>query len=176
MLLQKLGWPQVYQLGLAGDRMSAGLTTAVRLSSGRCSDVVSRTIVGETGRPCGLVRSHSPAIHSMRSCGMPSGQRLSRTTTVKASEGLKLLLWPSSSLVPAVISRPSSSESSRRLATTFPRRWIRSARITSSTYLARAVCGQLAGAYWGETGIPDQWLSGLAGRDMIEKAIAGLLS
>jgi ADP-ribosyl-[dinitrogen reductase] hydrolase len=38
-----------------------------------------------------------------------------------------------------------------------------------------AVCGQLAGAYWGESGIPQDWLQGLARRDMIERALAGLL-
>lgn len=37
-----------------------------------------------------------------------------------------------------------------------------------------AVCGQLAGAYWGESGIPEQWRDGLARKDMIEKAVAGL--
>jgi len=34
-----------------------------------------------------------------------------------------------------------------------------------------AVCGQLAGAYWGESGIPQKWLEGLAKRDMIEEAL-----
>ena len=38
-----------------------------------------------------------------------------------------------------------------------------------------AVCGQLAGAFWGEDGIPDEWREGLARQDMIEKALAGLL-
>jgi ADP-ribosyl-[dinitrogen reductase] hydrolase len=38
-----------------------------------------------------------------------------------------------------------------------------------------AVCGQLAGAYWGESGIPKEWLDGLARRDLIEKALQGLL-
>jgi ADP-ribosyl-[dinitrogen reductase] hydrolase len=38
-----------------------------------------------------------------------------------------------------------------------------------------AVCGQLAGACWGESGIPAEWLEGLARRDMIEDALAGLL-
>lgn len=38
-----------------------------------------------------------------------------------------------------------------------------------------AVCGQLAGAYWGESGIPSEWLTGLARRDMLEKALHGLL-
>jgi ADP-ribosyl-[dinitrogen reductase] hydrolase len=39
-----------------------------------------------------------------------------------------------------------------------------------------AVCGQLAGAYWGEDGVPDDWRRGLARKDMIEKALAGLLA
>jgi ADP-ribosylglycohydrolase len=38
-----------------------------------------------------------------------------------------------------------------------------------------AVCGQLAGAYWGESGIPSEWLDGLRGRELIETALAGLL-
>ena len=38
-----------------------------------------------------------------------------------------------------------------------------------------AVCGQLAGACWGESGIPDEWREGLARKDMIEKAMEGLL-
>lgn len=35
-----------------------------------------------------------------------------------------------------------------------------------------AVCGQLAGAYWGESGIPAEWLEGLARKEMIEDALA----
>jgi ADP-ribosylglycohydrolase len=38
-----------------------------------------------------------------------------------------------------------------------------------------AVCGQLAGAYWGESGIPKEWRDGLARKDMIAKALHGLL-
>jgi hypothetical protein len=34
---------------------------------------------------------------------------------------------------------------------------------------------QLAGAYWCETGIPAEWLEWLARRDMIERALVGLL-
>jgi ADP-ribosyl-[dinitrogen reductase] hydrolase len=34
-----------------------------------------------------------------------------------------------------------------------------------------AVCGQLAGAYWGESGIPAEWLKGLARRDRIERVL-----
>jgi ADP-ribosylglycohydrolase len=38
-----------------------------------------------------------------------------------------------------------------------------------------AVCGQLAGAYYGESGIPDGWLKGLARKDLIEAALSGLI-
>ncbi|MGO8748787.1 MAG: ADP-ribosylglycohydrolase family protein [Thermoguttaceae bacterium] len=37
-----------------------------------------------------------------------------------------------------------------------------------------AVCGQLAGAYWGESGIPKEWREELARPEMIEKALRGL--
>jgi len=38
------------------------------------------------------------------------------------------------------------------------------------------VCGQLAGACWGESGIPRDWLDGLARRGMIETALEGLVN
>jgi ADP-ribosylglycohydrolase/protein-tyrosine phosphatase len=38
-----------------------------------------------------------------------------------------------------------------------------------------AICGQLAGAYWGESGVPKEWLDGLVRQDMIEQALIGLL-
>jgi ADP-ribosylglycohydrolase len=38
-----------------------------------------------------------------------------------------------------------------------------------------AVCGQLSGAHWGESGIPEELLSGLAGRELLERALQGLL-
>jgi ADP-ribosylglycohydrolase len=38
-----------------------------------------------------------------------------------------------------------------------------------------AICGQLAGAYWGESNIPNALRSGLARMDMLEIALAGLL-
>src|SRR6188768_2696298 len=38
-----------------------------------------------------------------------------------------------------------------------------------------AVCGQFAGACWGESGIPPEWRDGLARRDMIQAALDGLL-
>ena len=39
-----------------------------------------------------------------------------------------------------------------------------------------AVCGQLAGACWGESGIPADLLGGLAPRDMIEKVLQPLVA
>jgi len=39
-----------------------------------------------------------------------------------------------------------------------------------------AVCGQLAGAAWGEAGIPPEWRTGLARRDMIDAALQGLMT
>ncbi len=38
-----------------------------------------------------------------------------------------------------------------------------------------AVCGQLAGACWGESGIPAEWRDGLARKDIIEPILARLL-
>ncbi len=38
-----------------------------------------------------------------------------------------------------------------------------------------AVCGQLAGACWGESGIPSAWRDGLARRDLIEPILGRLL-
>jgi ADP-ribosylglycohydrolase len=38
-----------------------------------------------------------------------------------------------------------------------------------------AVCGQLAGALWGESGIPDNWQAELARKDLIEDALSALL-
>jgi ADP-ribosyl-[dinitrogen reductase] hydrolase len=37
-----------------------------------------------------------------------------------------------------------------------------------------AICGQLAGAYWGESNIPESLRSGLARMDMLESALAGI--
>ena len=39
-----------------------------------------------------------------------------------------------------------------------------------------AICGQLAGAYWGESGIPDSLRAGLARKDLLETALAGILT
>lgn len=39
-----------------------------------------------------------------------------------------------------------------------------------------AICGQLSGAYWGESGIPDNLRLGLAGFNMLDDACAGILT
>ena len=39
-----------------------------------------------------------------------------------------------------------------------------------------AICGQLAGAYWGESGISESLRSGLARMDMLENAMVGLFT
>jgi ADP-ribosyl-[dinitrogen reductase] hydrolase len=39
-----------------------------------------------------------------------------------------------------------------------------------------AICGQLAGAFWGESGIPANLKAGLARKEMIEVALSGLIS
>lgn len=38
-----------------------------------------------------------------------------------------------------------------------------------------AVCGQFAGAYWGESGIPADWREGLDRKDMLEDALKAIL-
>lgn len=38
-----------------------------------------------------------------------------------------------------------------------------------------AICGQLAGAYWGESNIPESLRSGLARMDLLEQALTGIL-
>jgi ADP-ribosylglycohydrolase len=38
-----------------------------------------------------------------------------------------------------------------------------------------AVCGQLAGAYWGERGIPENWKRGLAELELIEQILTALI-
>ncbi len=39
-----------------------------------------------------------------------------------------------------------------------------------------AVCGQIAGAYWGRSGIPTRWIDGLGRLPMIEEAASKLIS
>jgi hypothetical protein len=39
----------------------------------------------------------------------------------------------------------------------------------------RAISGQLAGAYWGASGISQEWLEGLARKDLVEPSLEKLL-
>ncbi|MEW4454210.1 ADP-ribosylglycohydrolase family protein [Bremerella sp. JC817] len=39
-----------------------------------------------------------------------------------------------------------------------------------------AICGQFAGAFWGESGIPDSWRTRLARPEMLEAALSSILS
>ena len=39
-----------------------------------------------------------------------------------------------------------------------------------------ATCGQLAGAFWGESGIPQEWRDGLQRKDLIEPVLIALLT
>jgi ADP-ribosyl-[dinitrogen reductase] hydrolase len=60
-------------------------------------------------------------------------------------------------------------------ADTFEEAVLRAVNLGDDSDTTGAVCGQLAGAFWGESGIPESLRSGLAGRDMIENALAGIL-
>jgi ADP-ribosylglycohydrolase len=53
---------------------------------------------------------------------------------------------------------------------------LRAVNLGDDTDTTGAVCGQLAGAYWGESGIPGDLHGGLARRDMLERALAGTIS
>jgi len=53
---------------------------------------------------------------------------------------------------------------------------LRAVNLGDDTDTTGAVCGQLAGAYWGESGIPAEWREGLARKDMIERALKELLA
>ena len=52
---------------------------------------------------------------------------------------------------------------------------LRAVNLGNDADTSGAVCGQLAGAYWGESGIPEELRSGLAGRGLLEQALRGLL-
>jgi ADP-ribosyl-[dinitrogen reductase] hydrolase len=59
-------------------------------------------------------------------------------------------------------------------APTFEEAVLRAVNLGLDADTTGAVCGQLAGAYWGESGIPEALRSGLARRDLIEAALAGI--
>ena len=58
---------------------------------------------------------------------------------------------------------------------TFEKAVLRAVNLGDDADTTGAICGQLAGAFWGETGIPGALRSGLARMDMIEEALAGNL-
>jgi ADP-ribosyl-[dinitrogen reductase] hydrolase len=60
-------------------------------------------------------------------------------------------------------------------ADTFEEAVLRAVNLGDDADTTGAICGQLAGAYWGESHIPDALRSGLARMDMLENALAGIL-
>jgi len=60
-------------------------------------------------------------------------------------------------------------------ATDFRDAVLRAVNLGDDADTTGAVCGQLAGACWGESNIPQRWRDDLAGRAMIERALEGLL-
>ena len=58
---------------------------------------------------------------------------------------------------------------------TFEEAVLRAVNLGDDADTTGAICGQLAGAYWGESQIPEPLRSGLARRDMLENALAGIL-
>jgi ADP-ribosyl-[dinitrogen reductase] hydrolase len=61
-------------------------------------------------------------------------------------------------------------------AATFEEAVLRAVNLGDDADTTGAVCGQLAGAFWGESAIPTLLRRDLARMDMIEKALAGLLA
>ena len=61
-------------------------------------------------------------------------------------------------------------------AGTFEEAVLRAVNLGDDADTTGAICGQLAGACWGESQIPDSLLSGLARMDMLESALAGILA
>ena len=53
---------------------------------------------------------------------------------------------------------------------------LKAANLGEDADTTAAVCGQLAGAYYGENGIPDQWLSVLVERDGISQLADRLMA
>ncbi len=60
-------------------------------------------------------------------------------------------------------------------AKTFEEAVLKAVNLGDDADTTGAICGQLAGAYWGESGISESLRSGLARMDMLEKALAGIV-
>lgn len=60
-------------------------------------------------------------------------------------------------------------------ASDFRQAVLRAVNLGDDTDTTGAVCGQLAGAYWGQSGIHVEWRHGLQRPELIEQALAGLV-
>jgi ADP-ribosyl-[dinitrogen reductase] hydrolase len=60
-------------------------------------------------------------------------------------------------------------------AETFEEAVLRAVNLGDDADTTGAVCGQFAGAFWGESNIPNSLKSGLARIDLIEEALSGIL-
>jgi ADP-ribosylglycohydrolase len=60
-------------------------------------------------------------------------------------------------------------------AETFEEAVLKAVNLGDDADTTGAICGQLAGAYWGESGIPGTLRSGLARMDLLEHALAGIV-
>ena len=60
-------------------------------------------------------------------------------------------------------------------ADTFEDAVLRAVNLGDDADTTGAICGQLAGAFWGESNIPEPLRSGLVRMDMLENALAGIL-
>ena len=61
-------------------------------------------------------------------------------------------------------------------ASSFEEAVLRAVNLGDDTDTTGAICGQLAGAYWGESNISASLRAGLARMDMLEEALKGILS
>ena len=60
-------------------------------------------------------------------------------------------------------------------AETFEEAVLKAVNLGDDADTTGAICGQLAGAFWGESGISDSLRSGLARMDMLEEALEGIV-
>jgi ADP-ribosylglycohydrolase len=60
-------------------------------------------------------------------------------------------------------------------AASFEEAVLRAVNLGDDADTTGSICGQLAGAYWGESNIPGSLRSGLARMDMLEEALVGIL-
>ena len=61
-------------------------------------------------------------------------------------------------------------------ATTFRDAVLEAVNLGDDADTTGAVCGQIAGAYWGKQGVPQDWRNRLARRELIEEALVALMT